>query len=109
MKKRLLWQIPQGIVLRLLLVAAGGLFILNRVLFHPLRTGRVAENVFAVKTEASSEQVQKNGAASPKSKISAVLHHFTTGFWNLETRPSSSINIGAESTPAAKADYAAAT
>jgi hypothetical protein len=34
MNKRLLWQVFLGIVFGLLLIGAGGLFILNRVLFH---------------------------------------------------------------------------
>jgi len=50
MKRPRLWQILLGIFFGLLLTGAGGLFILNRVLFHPLPTGKVAGNVFTVRS-----------------------------------------------------------
>ncbi len=61
MKKRLLWQVPLGVVFGLLLIGAGGLFILNRILFHPLQTGKVTESVFAVRSGVVNLFVYSDG------------------------------------------------
>lgn len=61
MKMRLLWKVLLGIVFGLVLIGAGGLFILNRVLFQPLQTGKVAENVFAVKGGVANLFVYSDG------------------------------------------------
>jgi hydroxyacylglutathione hydrolase len=61
MKKRLLWHVSLGMVLGLLVVGAGGLFLLNRVLFHPLETGKVSQNIFAVKSGVANLFLYSDG------------------------------------------------